>query len=328
MKVAFSVLLLLMLQTASCSSGTVESGVAASENGLAAGGDVRMNQLQTKGTHNSYHKARWIFAGSLDYSFEPLGVQLAEQGVRSFELDLHHKHGRFEVHHAWNDPRSTCERLVDCLRAIKTWSDAHRSHPPMPIMLEPKQDIDDVDPKDYYADLEAEILSVWPLDRLVTPDLVKGDAPTLRQAVTERGWPRLEDVRGRVFFFLSGPSEHRAFYTHGDHDLDGRLAFVSASLDAPYAAVAVMDEPKEKEAAITAAVRAGFFIRTRADSGLEEAKNGDRSRLEAALRSGAQIVSTDFPAPTGDTDYVVTIPGGTPWRCNPVLDVPSCSPLE
>ena len=41
---------------------------------------------------------------------------------------------------------------------------------------------------------------------------------------------------------------------------------------------------------------------------------------DSAFRSGAQWVSTDYPAP--DTQFgkgfVVSIPSGTPARCNPV----------
>jgi hypothetical protein len=40
------------------------------------------------------------------------------------------------------------------------------------------------------------------------------------------------------------------------------------------------------------------------------------------LMSGAQIISTDYPAPVLANGYVVTIPGGEPSRCNLVTAPP------
>ena len=53
--------------------------------------------------------------------------------------------------------------------------------------------------------------------------------------------------------------------------------------------------------------RAGFFIRTRADAGLNVAAPGQPARRDAALASGAHILSTDFPAgePHAELGYVV-----------------------
>ena len=48
--------------------------------------------------------------------------------------------------------------------------------------------------------------------------------------------------------------------------------------------------------------------------------------LSAALASGAQWVSTDYPVPDPDfgTGYFVQIPDGSPARCNPVNAPPGC----
>jgi hypothetical protein len=41
-------------------------------------------------------------------------------------------------------------------------------------------------------------------------------------------------------------------------------------------------------------------------------------------------VSTDYPVadPAMGTDYKVTMPGGTPARCNPVNAPPTCKPSD
>src|SRR5215212_8040257 len=51
---------------------------------------LRLNHIQMKGTHNSYHIAP---EGAIDdwrYTHAPLDIQLAAQGVRKVELDTHY----------------------------------------------------------------------------------------------------------------------------------------------------------------------------------------------------------------------------------------------
>jgi hypothetical protein len=51
---------------------------------------------------------------------------------------------------------------------------------------------------------------------------------------------------------------------------------------------------------------------------------------DAALASGAQWVSTDYPVddPRFEPDFAVTIPGGAPGRCNPVNAPDGCQPSD
>ena len=88
-----------------------------------------------------------------------------------------------------------------------------------------------------------------------------------------------------------------------------------------------MDDPNE--ARIQQLVKEGFIVRTRADADLVEARANDVTRRDLALRSGAQIVSTDFEvAVPAIGDYVVQIPGGTPARCDPVNAPKNCRPSD
>ena len=41
----------------------------------------------------------------------------------------------------------------------------------------------------------------------------------------------------------------------------------------------------------------GYLVRTRSDANTTEARENDYSRFEAALESGAQIISTDYYLP-------------------------------
>ncbi len=147
----------------------------------------------------------------------------------------------------------------------------------------------------------------------------------MREAITTSGWPKLGQTRGKVLFFIDESGKFRDGYTRGGQNLDGRLMFVDSEPDAPYAATFVLNDPIGDASAIQAAVDAGFLVRTRADSDVEEPAAGDTTRREAALASGAQIVSTDFPAKVEAFDYFVEIPGGTPSRCNPRTAPSECT---
>ncbi len=286
---------------------------------------LRINQLQFIGTHNSYHvRAKPSRFVSLNYSHAPLDVQL-ERGVRSFELDLHDRAGTFEVCHIVKiDEGTTCRRLSDGLETVRKWSDAHPGHLPISFLFELKKDGVGFDPRIRKFDaasldrLDDVLRSVFPASRCITPDDVRKDAATLREAVEKNGWPTLAASRGKVFFILHDDGPLRDAYVKGHASLRGRVMFVRSDETRDDAATLVLDDPRDPE--IPRLVNAGFFIRTQADADLHTDRPGKPSRLKAALGSGAQIVSTDYPAgePQAGTGYIVEFQKGAPARVNPV----------
>ncbi len=142
----------------------------------AATGDLRINQIQVVGSHNSYHLAasaketevRRSFIGAGDdlmqYTHAPLPEQFQRQKVRQIELDLFRddaggayaepllrtaagegphdpamdQPGTKVLHVQDVDYRSNCLTLVACLEAVESWSDANPSHMPIAILLELK----------------------------------------------------------------------------------------------------------------------------------------------------------------------------------------------
>jgi hypothetical protein len=340
--------------------------------------NVRINQLQSVGTHNSYKvripdvdmaliKARNAdTALTLDYAHQPLSVQL-DKGARQLELDPYDDPagGRFSnplirklleeqgkdpgkfdlspmskpgtkvLHAADLDYRSQCLLFVDCMKQIKQWSDKHRDHTPILIMINPKQSAISwagAAPvlkytKDTYDRLDAEILSVWPRERIITPDEVRGSYHTLREAVTSgKGWPLLGKARGRVMFALDQSPADNALYAEGHPSLRGRLIFPTMQPDAPEAAYFTMNEPLKEAELMKQRVAQGFIIRTRADADTREARTGDATRREAAFATGAQFVSTDYmdPDPRFGTGFSVKLPDGAVTRCNPVALAKGC----
>ena len=110
------------------------------------------------------------------------------------------------------------------------------------------------------------------------------------------------------------------------------MLFVSSMPGEPSAAFIKMNETLdasqgEGENAIREQVRRGFIIRTRADIPTMEARNGSTARRDAAFRSGAQYVSTDYPEPSPfGSGYIARLPSAEhlPARCNPISAPRGC----
>lgn len=293
----------------------------------AAVDELRINQLQYVGTHNSYHTRDLTKKGRVaewNYNHAPLEVQL-DRGVRSFELDLHYRNGEFEVFHVpLLDEGSSCRRLADALAAVNRWSQVHPRHVPISFLFELKKEGPRLDKRIKEPDaagldrLDEVLRAGIAAERRLEPDQVRGDAASLREAIAARGWPKLSDGRGKVFFILHDDGANRDLYLKDHPSLRGRAMFVRSDPTRDDAATFVLDSPRDPK--IPELARAGFFIRTRADSGLNAASPGQPARRDAALASGAHIVSTDFPGgePDPTTGYVVEFPGAAGARVNPV----------
>jgi hypothetical protein len=170
--------------------------------------------------------------------------------------------------------------------------------------------------------VEREIRDGLPVGKLLTPDDVRGDAATLREAVIGRGWPTLAEARGKFLFALDNEGKLRdAYLALGEgKDLSGRVMFASVPAGHPAAAWMKRNDPVGGFEEIRGLVAAGFMVRTRADANLREARANDRSRFERAAASGAQWISTDLPEPDPRwPGYHVAWPGREVFRVNPVV---------
>lgn len=299
-------------------------------------------------------------AGSLDYGHAPFPEQLA-LGVRNLELDvywdpeggryaqplgnrllgmlgkepwpmqhpaelqtpgfkvLHDCDFDFRVHHA------ALERYLDELRAF---SDANPQHVPVVVLMNIKQGNFGIPGTVAGPDFDVEVFQR--LDgliagrlagKLVTPDLVRGDADSLESAVLARGWPLVDDVRGRYLFVLDAGGATRDRYLRAFPGLRGATYFAVSRPGDANAAFFVINDPVGAGERIRALVKRGYMVRTRADSGTREARANDSGRFNAAKQSGAQVISTDYPSPDGrlGTGYFVRFDDGSFVRANPAL---------
>jgi Phosphoinositide phospholipase C, Ca2+-dependent len=297
----------------------------------------------------------------LAYSHAPIAQQFAGQRVRGLELDLFPdpQGGLYDeplvrqavgagplTDPAWQEPgikvlhivdvdyQTTCVRFVRCLQQMRHWSAANQGHVPLFILLELKQSDSRVvgaggvvaPPWDAAAldGLDAEIRSVFGEERLITPDDIRRPGLSLEQSVLRRGWPTLKRSRGKVAFLLDNdPGPIRDAYRVGRPNLEGRVLFTNSRRGFPDAAFVKRNEPRDANTQqIQELVRAGYLVRTRSDVPLTTILDGDTTQLLAALQSGAQVVSTDFPVPgmaaRYGSDFVAQLPTGGVARCNPV----------
>ena len=254
---------------------------------------------------------------ALDAPFDPAGLML--------------KPG-FKVLHAQDlDYRSNCQPFVGCLQEVRAWSRAHPRHLPIFILIENKDGRPRpefmVEPEALttgtFDRLDAEIRSIFPAAELITPDDVRGRFETLEKAVLTSGWPPVESSRGKVMFMLDqervGPLVLR-----GHPSLKGRVVFTNSTPGNPDAAFVKMNNPAVDK--IAEAVKKRYLVRTMSDPGAAGVKAGETIRRDAALASGAQMVSTDYPFDwkAAGSGYAVRFEGSETVRCNPVLKASVC----
>ncbi len=391
----------LMLVAASVAIATAVSAVEAPD--LPA--DLKINQIQVLGTHNSYHAAvdphiltmmdaklpsmgkivgslpeaarrqflidhpnDVTFSQALDYSHPSLTEQL-DLGVRGLEIDVNPD----PVGGAYGDPaayrilraqgvadllpfdpatvaapglkvlhmpdvdfRSTCPTFRSCIAEIRAWSDRHRGHVPIFVMVEAKVKSFPILPgskpappftPETYDEIDHTILEGFPRERIITPDDVRGNYPTLEAAVLAGAWPSLAQSRGKVMFLLMTATGHdgAAAYLIGHPGLKGRVAFMDSQPGQAHAAFILDDNAVARGPEIRDEVKRGYFVRTRSDIETYEARVNDMSRATATFASGGQIVSTDYEKPGASPggNYVVSLPTGFAARCNP-LSAPNC----
>jgi len=192
------------------------------------------------------------------------------------------------------------------LTDIYTWSKANPYHTPIYINIEPKND----SPGDYskllrflgfkkalkyneksYMELDVEILSVFGTSDVFTPTDLKGEYATIKERLMAEGWPTLNECLGKVLFIIDG--DRNGMYQSSLEKGEKRPMFVYSEPNENSTAFVKRNDPMNNEVAISELTNM-YIVRTRSDVETMHARNNDYSLLEAALKSQAQIISTDF----------------------------------
>lgn len=365
--------------------------------------DIKINQLQVLGTHNSYaepvdpkvlelaapiiknmmtkyesgmpseqkakfqeyHPNGMDFHEALNYNHPDFNQQL-DANLRGLELDVYYdpdgnrftqpasyrllkekgvkdlaphntkgldKPGFKVLHVADIDFRSHYPTLKDALTELREWSDRHPQHTTIFIMIEAKDSGFPIFPngtqvlpftQKAYDELDQEIAQYLGKDKIITPKEIQGKYPTLREAVLDNNWPKVEKSRGKFIFMLLPGSAGTKSTKDNPYPINGtlekRLMFMESEPEDNFAAFILKDNAIVRQKEIQKLVKQGFIVRTRADIETYEAKVNDATRSKAAFTSGAQVVSTDFfrSGNTYGTSYFVKPPQEKDYFLNPV----------
>lgn len=332
----------------------------------AQNNDLKINQIQVIGSHNSYRQAIETDLYNLIQSkdttrslqglqYEHIGItEQLNKGLRNLEIDIYadtlggkyahpksldmvkaqqpydsegimQKPGFKVLHMPDIDFRTSCLTLEICLQELKKWSDANPNHIPVFITLEPKDgnpNFFETKPEDFtqalFDTLDAVLLKELGPNKLITPDMVRGTYGTLEEAVLHNNWPTLKKAKGKFLFIMDNNGAKRDLYALDHPSLKGRILFINAEPGTPEAATLFRNNPEDKT--ITDLVKKGYLIRTRADADTKEARANDYSHFEAAKKSGAQIITTDYYLPSRffNSPYHILFDDATYVRNNPI----------
>ena len=299
-------------------------------------------------------------AQSLEYAHLPLEKQL-DMGLRNLELDVFHdpQGGRYanpkgleiiknstgkplsydpekklsapglKLFHVQDiDFQSHHLLFADALMALKNWSNQHPDHHPIFILINAKDAMvpSTISPLPFSAtaldSIDLEVRTHLGMDKLITPDLVRGTYGSLEAAVLAGNWPNLNEVRGKFLFVLDESEEKIRRYLTQKPELKNAALFVNLKEGNPEAGFRIINDPISNETYIQDLVKKGYLIRTRADSDTKEARTGDYTKFEKAKSSGAQVISTDYYVPSRffESTYKVFFEGKRFERANPILD--------
>lgn len=214
--------------------------------------------------------------------------------------------GRIIVYHVRDhDFRSTCIEFADCLSHLADWSKGNPEHLPVIIYLEAKSnggaalsltadgliegEQGSVFGFEQWQRVESDVVRVLGRDAVFQPGELIRDGLSLRQSITEHGWPFVDDLRGRFIFVVAGEDESKDAYAN----LPNPLFFTFRPIDHPDASFIIEFDAFSTN--IERIVESGLIVCTYADYMLIEGRNNDLTKRDRLFDAGAQMISTDFP---------------------------------
>ena len=275
---------------------------------------IKLNDIQILASHNSYKKkgsdigkffiglgASTEEANALKYEYKNFTDQF-ESGIRSMEIDLRLRKTQFMLTHVpLVDNGSVAPVFSLALEEIALFSENNPNHIPIIILMEIKDDwmiLDHALQVIGSDQLEAlNILINEKLgDQLFTPSDMMETNKTLNETIQSTGWPSISELLGKTIFILH-PSNFTQTYYEVDPTLQSLPMFLGVypdAVDESYASFVVHNNPDVD--AIQALVASGFIVRTRIDAELVY----EQANYDAAVMSGAQILSSDYTVGRSD----------------------------
>ena len=271
----------------------------------------------------------------MDYGHLPLPEQFDNYNIRGIEIDVNYdpkgglyrkrkvnklitglrqkvkdplmKQPGFKVLHIADvDYETNYLTFKQVLNELKSWSKVHPNHTPIFVNIESKG----FNPgdesgflrllgfkralqfnEDAFRALDKEIFDVLSADNIFQPNDLKANFPNIKERLNQQGWPLLNDCLGKIIFILEGNNQN--LYEQSGLN---RPMFVYNPPNGDNTAFVVKNDPIGNEKEIELLTQK-YIVRTRSDAGTLEARANDYKRFNAAIKSGAQIISTDYYKP-------------------------------
>lgn len=198
--------------------------------GKVATADLRYNDVRQKSTHNAFQRR------------EGIADQFLYWRIRSMEVDLHiadvfdrSTKGDWAVYHDWHDPLSSVAKLSQFLGICRGLTRAVPDHEVLTIFLDMKDPFS-VSKRANHSWAALDALLIKHLGRaLYRPrNLLKRSrsSTSLRGSVAAAGWPRLEELQGKIIVVLTGSKDDLKNYATTPKAALDRAAFLSTPVDA------------------------------------------------------------------------------------------------
>lgn len=279
---------------------------------------VRINEIAVIGTHNSYQtlatpqkrlleKVRSVLSsgekgGNRNFEMDTYTEQL-ENGVRNLEIDIETVDDGKEIsfivtHSPITDNVSSAYDFAKGLEEIVMWSDNNPNHLPVYLLVEPKKNVDSINNmKEFSVEYAIELDSVIREtlgDRLLTPELVKGEFESLGEMRMADSWPTLKEASGKILVLLH-PCDVTEEYINTDTAISSQAMFPMLrfeDIEKPYASFILDNEPEiaMENNRITVDEKR-LMVRTRADN-YPDFTDEQYGYTDIC---GSHIITTDYP---------------------------------
>lgn len=258
------------------------------------------------------------------------------------------------------DYETHCKTLASCLGVLKEWSDNNPYHIPLILRLELKLEtmIETLERGDQTAaqtvlteveeangntpgvDLEMprtdppisaetvsllidEAVTVLGTEKLITPDDLRGNFASLREALSELGpeqfWPNVDTLRGKMLIIGGGFGSYLVdLYGPGLEQSPVFSRFflqpgtTAQALSIPADVVFVEHYMAGTSAYLDPLIAEGFFLMAFSDLGGGQARSNDFSTYDEVVKAGPNVILTEFlePAAFGNqvSEYSARLP--------------------
>jgi hypothetical protein len=171
-------------------------------------GALTYDKARHKASHNSYERDELPVVDQFPWNKR----KTYDAGCRGLELDIQQSSANWawSVSHVGGYSGDVDRQFSTYLELLASWSRMNRNHDVITVMVDIKAVA--LSNRDYPAYFDDYIARHFPVQKIFRPRDLLGPGEQLVDAARARGWPRLEDMRERFVFCLSGNEDRKRTY--------------------------------------------------------------------------------------------------------------------